>query len=472
MTHIRILRHYIHTPFVILAVFELLICFCAAYLGYFTRFQTFPASSAYFGPAALFALTLVLSFMAMGVYGSRLSEGFVGMTLRTAVSIFLISTIGISIVTFLLPDYGMGRGVYLLSASEAFILLIVSRWLTAHLIDEDALKRVVLVLGTGTRAAKIATRMRRRSDRRGFILHGYHQLAGTADVISQHDADIVQCDDSLAAYCEQHGIHEIVVAVDDRRNTDLSNGAGLPMDELVECRMNGVEVTDVLAFIEREAAKLDVDLLQPSWIAFSDGFVVSTRRQITKRAFDLVAATALFLVVWPIIAVTALAIAVSSRFKLPVFYKQARVGLNGAVFDVIKFRSMSVDAEADGAVWAAADDPRVTRIGNFIRQTRIDELPQLLNVIRGDMSFVGPRPERPVFVEELNREIPYFDQRHRIKPGITGWAQLCYPYGASIDDHKHKLEYDLYYLKNNSLVLDVIILLQTLEVVLAGDGAR
>ena len=208
-------------------------------------------------------------------------------------------------------------------------------------------------------------------------------------------------------------------------------------------------------------------------MVFSDGFVHNTWRSGTKRIFDILASLALLALVWPILLITTLAIWIDSGFNGPILYRQCRVGLDGSPFDVLKFRSMYTDAEKSGeAVWASKDDPRITRVGNVIRKTRIDELPQLMNVLRGNMSFVGPRPERPEFVEELIEDITFYDHRHRVKPGITGWAQLCYPYGASVDDSKEKLQYDLYYLKNHSILLDMIILLQTVEVVLIGDGAR
>jgi len=208
-------------------------------------------------------------------------------------------------------------------------------------------------------------------------------------------------------------------------------------------------------------------------MVFSDGFIANSWRYATKRAFDILISLTALLLVWPIMLAATIAIWVDSGFRGPILYRQTRVGLNGKPFPVMKFRSMRTDAEVDGqAVWASKDDPRVTRVGAFMRKTRVDELPQLANVLRGDMSFVGPRPERPQFVEELDEAITYYNHRHRVKPGITGWAQLCYPYGASVEDSKEKLQYDLYYLKNHSILLDMIILLQTVEVVLIGDGAR
>ena len=314
--------------------------------------------------------------------------------------------------------------------------------------------------------------MRRRSDQRAFVLMGFLHQDGTEDMISQYGASVIHSDLSLPDYCNRNNIDEIVVAIDERRRNRDANAPGLPVEELIACRMDGVDVIEVQEFIEREAGKVDVDLLQPSWLVFADGFVTNSARGFIKRSFDLIAALLLLSIIWPVMLIVAFCIGIGSLFRDPILYKQERVGLDGKLFNVVKFRSMRVDAEQQGAQWATDKDPRITRIGNFIRKTRIDELPQLFNVLRGDMSFVGPRPERPVFVDELTEKIPFYAQRHKVKPGITGWAQLCYPYGASVEDSKQKLQYDLYYLKNHSFLLDLIILLQTVEVVLVGEGAR
>jgi sugar transferase (PEP-CTERM system associated) len=237
--------------------------------------------------------------------------------------------------------------------------------------------------------------------------------------------------------------------------------------------MNGIQVLDLLSFFEKEIALIPIDILHPSWIFFSSGFRLGGLAQYGKRVLDLIGSVLILLVASPFMLLVALAIWIESGFKGPIFYHQNRVGLNGRQFHVHKFRSMYTDAEADGKPrWAQANDSRVTKVGALIRKTRLDELPQVYNVLRGEMSLVGPRPERPQFVEELSREIPFYDERHRVKPGVTGWAQLCYEYGSTIDDAKQKLEYDLYYVKNASLFLDLIILLETVEVVLWGRGAR
>ena len=455
-----------------MAAVEIVVLFGCAFLGFLTRNEHLPPFYDYFWAATVFALAQVVTMVAMGVYESRVREGYTGMMLRTAVAMFLLGSMFVAILSYFVPNLAMGRGVLMFSIIEGFIIISLLRWGSSHLISEDTLKKNVLVLGAGQRALKIATRMRRRSDRRAFRLHGFAKIGNSEDAVSERGGELVELDCALPEYCDRYNIDEIVVAVDERRrNTDA--GGGLPLEELLNCRLSGVEVVDIQAFIEREAGKLDVDLLHPSWIVFSDGFVAHSWRYATKRLFDLLISLVALLFIWPIMLLTTIAIYVDSGFRGPILYRQTRVGLDGKPFKVMKFRSMRTDAEQDGqAVWASKDDPRVTRVGAVIRKTRIDELPQLANVLLGDMSFVGPRPERPEFVEELDEAIDYYDHRHRVKPGITGWAQLCYPYGASVEDSKEKLQYDLYYLKNHSILLDMIILLQTVEVVLIGDGAR
>ncbi|MEM7217559.1 MAG: TIGR03013 family XrtA/PEP-CTERM system glycosyltransferase [Pseudomonadota bacterium] len=470
MPHIRIFRHYLHTPYLMMAASELVVLFGCAFLGFFFRNGYLPPFVDYFWAAALFASVQVVTMVAMGVYESRIREGYTGMMLRTAVAMFLLGSMLSAVLSYFVPSLAMGRGVLMISIGLGFALIAVLRWGSGKFLSEDALKRTVLVLGCGHRAMKIATRMRRRSDRRAFRLFGFARLGEGEDLISQTGANVIQVDGSVADFCRANQIHEIVVAMDERRRNREASG-GLPLDDLLDCRLSGIDVCDIQSFVEREAGKLDVDLVHPSWMVFSDGFITNSWRSGTKRAFDVLASLALLALVWPIMLLTAIANLIDTG--RPILYRQTRVGLNGKPFNVLKFRSMVTDAEAaQGAVWAEKDDPRITRVGAIIRKTRIDELPQLFNVLRGDMSFVGPRPERPEFVTDLSESITYYDHRHRVKPGITGWAQLCYPYGASVDDSKEKLQYDLYYLKNHSILLDMIILLQTVEVVLIGDGAR
>jgi sugar transferase (PEP-CTERM system associated) len=294
---------------------------------------------------------------------------------------------------------------------------------------------------------------------------GYVAMPGDKQVI---DSDhLIALKQSLQDYAVLARVDEYVIAMDDRRKQ-------LPMDDLLDCKMSGVEVTDVLTFFERETGKIRLDLLNPGWMIFSDGFSQDFVREFSKRTFDIAASLFLLMLAWPVMVVTMLAICMErGGCRGPVFYRQVRIGQNGKPFKMLKFRSMAVDAEKPGQIqWAQADDKRVTRIGAFIRRLRIDELPQIFNVLKGEMSFVGPRPERPQFVTQLSENIPYYHERHRVKPGISGWAQLCYPYGSSEKDAREKLQYDLYYVKNHSLFLDLTVMLHTAEVVLFGKGAR
>ena len=473
MPHIRVLRHYIHTPYLIMAGCEAILIAAGVFVGFWIRAQDSAlATVPHFLTASIYAGIVLVAMVAMGVYGSHVREGYIGMMLRTAVAVFLIASLLSGVVLYFFRDLSLWRGTLAISAIASFVLIALFRWVALGVLDQDNLKRRVLVLGNGARAEKIASRMRRRYDQRGFLILGYLPFEQTPDRVSQHGGAILSLDEPLYTLCTRLGVDEIVVALDERRR-NRENSAGLPLDELLECRLSGIEVCDVQAFIEREAGKLDIELLQPSWIVFSDGFIRGAWRTGTKRTFDVAASLGLLLVTWPVMLLAAFAIWIESGLRGPVLYRQQRVGLDGRYFEVTKFRSMRTDAEQGGkAVWASINDPRVTRVGNFIRRTRIDELPQVFNVLRGDMSFVGPRPERPEFVGDLETKIPYYAHRHRIKPGLTGWAQLCYPYGASLDDAREKLQYDLYYLKNHSVLLDLIILIQTVDVVLVGDGAR
>jgi sugar transferase (PEP-CTERM system associated) len=270
--------------------------------------------------------------------------------------------------------------------------------------------------------------------------------------------------ESLLTLVKKHRIDQIVLAVRDRRGK-------LPVQELLECKLQGVQVTELATAFEREYRQLSLETISASWVMLEEGFQQGAFRSGVKRLFDLLVSALLLLLTLPVLIVAAICIAFESGF--PVLYRQERVGERGRVFEMYKLRSMRQDAERDGTPrWAAAKDDRTTRVGRVIRKLRIDELPQLINVLKGDMSFVGPRPERPFFVDKLVKDLPYYSLRHTIKPGITGWAQVCYPYGASLEDTTEKLKYDLYYVKNHALFLDLVILLATIEVVFTGKGAR
>ena len=270
--------------------------------------------------------------------------------------------------------------------------------------------------------------------------------------------------EKLIDVARRHRVSHIVVAAHERR------GGRIPLDELLECKLAGIQVLDLLSFYEQELGLIRLSYLRTGWLVYGDGFSQGTTRAIIKRLFDVSVASCLLLLASPVMLITAVVILLETG--RPIFFRQERVCAPGQSFDILKFRSMVQDAEKDGPRWATVGDSRITRVGQFIRLTRIDELPQLINVLRGEMSFVGPRPERPYFVEKLNQQVPYYDIRHYVKPGITGWAQVRMDYGASVEEAMEKLEYDLFYVKNHSLFLDFMVLFETIQVVLRKKGAR
>jgi sugar transferase (PEP-CTERM system associated) len=330
-----------------------------------------------------------------------------------------------------------------------------------HALDGEAFKRRVLILGAGPRAARVEQLAKR--NQASFSVAGYVSMNDGVAAVGRavNRADIA----NLSAHVVSLRASEVVLALEERRNA-------LPLNDLLRIKTTGVHVNDLSSFLERETGRVDLDSLNPSWLIFSDGFSAGRRLSSAgKRAFDVLVSAIILALTGPIILLTALLVKLES--KGPAFFRQRRVGLYGEHFEILKLRSMREDAEVGGvAVWAQKDDPRVTRVGSVIRKLRIDELPQAWSVLKGEMSFVGPRPERPQFVADLDARLPYYAERHMVKPGITGWAQINYPYGASIEDARHKLEFDLYYAKNYTPFLDILILLQTVRVVLWPEGAR
>ena len=412
--------------------------------------------------ASVLAACVMVAAIAMGLFSRRLRDRTVGVVLRIGVSVTAGALLG-GLLLYISPNHRpTWTEIFGFVAIGLFSLTIVR--VVAHgLIDEDILKRRILVYGSGNNAARILA-LRRRNDQRGFKVVGFVASRNDERVIPEDR--LVSKDVPLGITAAELEIDEIVVAMDDRRQQ-------FPLKDLLDCRLAGIEVIELASFLERETGKVYLDILIPSWMIFGVGFRRDIMRRYSETAFDVAASFALLVLALPVMALTVLAIKIEEGLGAPVLYGQPRVGYGGRVFRVLKFRSMRVDAEKDGrARWAVANDDRVTRVGRFIRKVRIDELPQLFNVLTGRMSFVGPRPERPEFVKQLNESIPYYDVRHAVKPGITGWAQLCYPYGASEQDASEKLQYDLYYVKNHSLVFDILILLQTVEVILFGKGAR
>lgn len=318
----------------------------------------------------------------------------------------------------------------------------------------------ILILGVGPLAMQIGRSL--ESSTHSYILAGYIQSPGEQPMVP--DQKILADSDHLFETAYNNHIEKIVISMAERRGV-------LPVAELLQCRFNGIEVVDAMSFHEETTGKLLVDYTHPGWFIYSNGFRITAFKRITKRMFDVFAAVVGLALVLPLFPLIALAVKLDS--KGPVFFRQARTGENEREFMVYKFRSMCQDAErGTGAVWAQANDARITRVGHWLRKTRLDELPQLLNVFKGDMALVGPRPERPEFVRQLKEKVPYYAKRHLIKPGVTGWAQVRFPYGASVEDSLEKLKFDLYYMKHFTPAMDLLIILETVKVVLFGRGGR
>ncbi|WP_288992549.1 TIGR03013 family XrtA/PEP-CTERM system glycosyltransferase [uncultured Marinobacter sp.] len=470
MAHVRLFRHYIHLPYAILGLIDFLVLAFAFALAVFFRYfgdvSFFLDNLSFLLPSAVvFSAINLLVMVALGVHQSRLEEGMSGMMLRTILA--LMVSIPLCGFAYLLSNewlWYIGTSSALTTGSVfGFFLLGIARLFFFAAVGKERFKRKVLVLGAGFRARQIHEDLRTPFNRKGFILTGFVSLPGEPVEVSKDY--LLNIPTTLQQYILKHPVNEIVVAVDDRRK-------GLPMEDLLACKMEGVRIVDGAAFYARESIKVALEMVTRGWLVFSDGFTVSSVFGVGKRSLDILSAALLLLVSLPLMLLTAIAIKIEDGFKAKIFYSQERVGLNGRVFKVYKFRSMITDAEKNGAVWASKDDARVTRVGDFIRKVRIDELPQIFNVLNGTMAFVGPRPERPVFVERLSERIPFYSERHRVKPGLTGWAQLCFAYADNEEDTREKLRYDLYYIKNQSLLLDLLIIIQTVEVVLFKKGSR
>jgi sugar transferase (PEP-CTERM system associated) len=436
----------------------------ATYLRYFRNAEELAEFTVHLPERAIvFATVIVVGMVAMGQYQAHMRMSRFGLLAHQAVA-FVLGGVLLVIGYYVVPQAYVGRGVLAIALAIGFLLVFGFRMFFLQLVEVEALKRRVLILGAGTRAAQIHNQMRRRTDRRGFCVVGY--VPHSSEPVAVPSTHLIALNMPLHAIVQREQIDEVVVGVDDRRGH-------LPMEELLECRQLGIAITDLTSFFERESGRLQLTILDPSWLVFSGGFNATPLRQLSKRCFDLVAASMLLLLSWPLMLLAALAIRLESGPGQPILYRQERVGAHGCTFQLLKFRSMRTDAERDGiARWASKNDDRITRVGRISRKLRIDELPQLWNVLKGDMSIVGPRPERPQFVANLATQIRYYSLRHSLKPGLAGWAQLSYPYGATVEEAAEKLKYDLFYVKNHNLLLDLLILIQTVEVVLFGRGAR
>ena len=460
---IRLFKHYIPHAVILLGLLDLALLVFAGELAWQLRAHQIGMS---IGPFAERALPLVgsasvvwLAMIAVGVYGpyALRSLRFASARLLVSISLGILALVAID---FVVQTEAFWRSTLFYGMFFAIAMMVFDRLLLNSFLGSSAFRRRVMVLGAGDRAQRL--RELGDSPESGFVIVSYIAMNDGERVVEEAIArDAIH---ELGRFVENLGVSEVVLALQERRNA-------LPLKDLLRIKTKGVHVNDFSSFLERETGRVDLDTVNPSWLIFSDGFSSSRMfSSVAKRVFDIVASSLLLLLTFPIIALFAILVKIDS--KGPAFFRQKRVGLYGESFNVIKLRSMRTDAEKNGAKWAEENDPRVTRIGKLIRKVRIDELPQTWSVLKGQMSFVGPRPEVPTFVEDLEEHLPFYAERHMVKPGITGWAQINYPYGASIEDSRKKLEYDLYYAKNYTPFLDLVILLQTVRVILWPEGAR
>lgn len=364
--------------------------------------------------------------------------------------------LGMAAVAYVFPRVLMGSNTMVLGLVLVTVALFGWRLMYAWLSQQPYFRERVYVLGVGERAQRLVNGLRSRSEL-GIEVIGWSgnvEGAPTRDALASHLMELIRT----------QRVHRVIVAMSDRRGR-------LPVMEILQLRLNGIKIEEATSWLEKISGRIEVDNLYPSWLIFAEGFRFSASFMVIRRIISVFASGVILLVVLPVIPFVILAIKFDSPG--PILYRQKRVGLGGRVFYCYKFRTMRQDAEADtGATWALDNDPRITRFGHFLRTVRLDEIPQLWCVLKGDMSFVGPRPERPEFVELLAREIPFYEVRNAVRPGITGWAQVRYKYGNTVEDSKEKLQYDLYYIKNMSLGLDLMIMFQTIKIVLLGRGAQ
>ncbi|MEQ5814941.1 TIGR03013 family PEP-CTERM/XrtA system glycosyltransferase [Marinobacter sp. NFXS11] len=468
MSYIRFRKHYIHIPHLVLGILEFVVLF--AVFSLLTLILSFvgvdhaPLHTDILS-AFLFALVLSCGTLAMGGYLVMVQESISSLFFRTLVAYCFVGGIGLTILYVMVPSADPGSSNLFWAVMLASLVVVLMRLIFLRIVDSKQLVRRVVILGAGDFAGSLLAEYEQNMRALGVRIVGCISDSPEPTVAKEK---LLCTPYDFYEFCRKNRISEIVVAQQERRKAE---GGWLPVPDLMECKLRGVEVTSALDFYERELKKAKLAMVHPSWIVFSEGFKASKSRAFAKRSLDLAISLTLLVVMLPFIVLTALAVFLETG--KPILYSQKRVGMLGREFRIYKFRSMRQDAEKDGkAQWASANDSRVTKVGAFIRNTRLDELPQIYNVLKGEMSIVGPRPERPEFVSELKEKIPFYDTRHYVKPGLMGWAQLKYPYGASIEDAKGKLEYDLYYSKNHSLMMDILIMIQTVEVVLLGKGVR
>nr|CCF78678.1 Undecaprenyl-phosphate galactosephosphotransferase [Rubrivivax gelatinosus S1] len=459
---IRIFSHYVHRQTVLQVSSDCALLVLMLVAVFFVPFGHAPDLLAVAGPHVLsLAAGMAIISAATGIYqrGPNLTPV---QSCARAVAMLVVA-LPLAWLTFgLLPEATPDRHIVQVAAMAGVVAVVTRRVYVTHWGARDHDRVRVMIFGCGT-AAHIVGQTLESSDPSVDIV-GFVPGPNEKEPAVPEDR-ILRSEQPLPVLAKQLGVDEIIVALTERRS------GSMPLRQLLDCKLFGVKVYDLSTHFEKRLGQIRIDFVNAGWLIFGEGFNQGALRTTIKRVFDILFSTLLIVLATPVMLITALVIKLDSRG--PVFYSQERVGLGGASFMVTKFRSMRTDAEKDGKPrWATARDDRVTRVGHVIRLLRIDELPQLFNVLKGEMSLVGPRPERPFFVEQLTREIPFFAVRHSVKPGVTGWAQVRYQYGSTVEDSQQKLQYDLYYVKNHSLFLDLVVLFETVGVVLTGKGAR
>ncbi len=461
---IRIFNHYVHRAAVRSMLFDMSLLLVVA-IGVLTL------QAGSFGQAAPLVGTHVVSFAAFlflvssvsGLYEST-AAGSLSLARSCARALMvLVVTLPLAYAIFgLLPDSFANPQLVQFTVMAGVAAMIMRRVYVSHASNAPRTRTRILIFGAGQPAQIVGNTLKSADPNASIVgfVPGPNETEPTVPA-----GQLLSSRGSLSETAAHLNVDEIVVALTERR------AGSMPLRQLLDCKLAGVKVYDLNTHFEKTLGQIRIDYLNAGWLIFGDGFNQGALRTFVKRVFDIISATVLIVLSAPLMAITAVLIKAESRG--PVFYRQERVGLNGSTFMVTKFRSMRTDAEKDGKPrWAQANDSRVTRVGAVIRRVRIDELPQLFNVLKGEMSLVGPRPERPFFVQELTQQIPFYAVRHSVKPGVTGWAQVRYHYGATVEDSQEKLQYDLYYVKNHTLFLDLVVLMETVGVVLTGKGAR
>jgi sugar transferase (PEP-CTERM system associated) len=462
---LRILNKYIPVHklifFFLETIFFLGMVILGAYLRFLSDASIFMTYEGLFLKAFLIVATVQLSLYYFDLYDLRIKRSNLELVVRLLQSLG-ISSIILAVLYYMFPTLIIGRGIFLISLCFMSVVIISWRMIYNHILRTRQLDQKIMIIGSGPLAINIAREILGKDDT-GFKIIGF--ITENPERIGEKlvNPSIIGDQSQILGIAAREKVARIVVALDERRGK-------FPETQLLGCKMKGITIEEGIEFYEHLTGKLQVESLRPSSLIFSDGFRKSKLTMWMKRftgfSFSLIG----LILLSPLILVISILIKIVSRG--PVFYKQERMGENGKVFKLIKFRSMIENAETNGPVWADQNDSRITRVGKWMRKWRLDEIPQMFSVLKGDMSFVGPRPERPFFIEQLSKEIPFYDQRFSVKPGITGWAQIKYRYGASKDDALEKLKYDLYYIKNMSTLFDLIIIFETIKVVLFGKGAR